>query len=90
MNDPSLVVRSRGVSKSARRVVTSGDLKWADAVLVMESEHKRRLRVDFPMEMRFKTTEVLEIPDDYKYMDPVLVEILTTTVQPLLQAMRAD
>ncbi len=84
-NDPMLDVRSRGVSRSARRTVTSQDIKWADLVLVMESKHKERLLADYPGEMRFKESHVLDIPDEYRYLDPALIEILTVTVPPLLQ-----
>ena len=78
-------VRSRGVSRSARRTVTSNDIKWADLVIVMESKHKQRLLADYPGEMRFKETHVLDIPDGYQFMDPELIEMLTATVGPLLQ-----
>ncbi len=84
-NDPALEVRSRGVSRSARRTVTSQDLKWADLVFVMESKHKQRLLGDFPGEMRFKRIEVLDIPDEYKFMDQELVDLLTEAVPPLLR-----
>ncbi len=87
-SDPMLDVRSRGVSRSAKRTVTSNDIKWADSVMVMESKHKQRLLADYPGEMRFKEIHVLDIPDDYQYMDPALVEILTETVRPLLQSGR--
>ena len=85
MNDPSMSVRSRGVSRSAKRAVTERDITWADRVIVMESKHKRRLLEDFPVEMRFKNTHVLDIPDDYQFMDPELVELLAAAVPPLLE-----
>ena len=84
--DPMLAVRSRGVSKSARRVVTAGDIIWADIVFVMESEHKRRLRADYPRETRRTEVEVLDIPDDYEYMDPELVGILKAAVGSIIQS----
>jgi predicted protein tyrosine phosphatase len=83
--EPMIGVRSRGVSRSARRTVASHDIEWAHIVLVMESKHKQRLVADYPGEMRFKQTHVLDIPDDYQYMDPALIELLNATVRPLLQ-----
>ncbi|MDF1839621.1 MAG: hypothetical protein P1V35_17265 [Planctomycetota bacterium] len=83
-DDPMLEVRSRGVSRDAKRTISSHDLKWADVVIVMEPKHEQRLLADFPGEMKYKETHVLEIPDNYKYMDPDLIEILTTAVRPLL------
>lgn len=82
--EPGLAVRSRGVSRSARRTVTARDLQWADLVLVMEPKHKQRLLADFPGETRFAEVHVLDIPDEYRYMDPELVEILRETVPTFL------
>jgi len=36
--------------------------------------------------MQFKTVHILEIPDDYGFMDPELVELLEQSVRPLLTA----
>lgn len=85
---PLLDVRSRGTSQSAKRTVAALDLKWADQVIVMEHKHKQRLLADYPGEMKFKLIHVLDIPDDYKFMDPELVEILTQAVVPLLEQER--
>ena len=45
------------------------DLTWADLVLVMEQKHRSRLLSDFPDLTRFLTIQVLDVPDDYGYMD---------------------
>ena len=34
--------------------------------------------------MQFKTVHVLEIPDEFKLMDPELVELLKQSITPLL------
>ena len=81
---PLVNVRSCGTSKNARRTVASDDLKWADIVFVMEEKHKQRLMSEFPGEMRFKELHVLDIPDNYKFMDPELIEELLTAVDPIL------
>jgi predicted protein tyrosine phosphatase len=83
-NEPALNVRSRGVSRSAKRTVTARDIEWADLVLVMETKHKNRLVAGYPGEMMSTQTYVLDIPDDYPYMDPELIELLTASVRPLL------
>jgi predicted protein tyrosine phosphatase len=83
-NHQLLSVRSAGTSNSARKPVTSGDLKWADVVIVMEDKHKKRLLCNYPVELRFKGLFVLGIPDDYKYMDPELVEEIRSLVDPIL------
>ena len=87
---PSVLTRSRGTSTKARKTITSHDLKWADLVLVMEQKHKQRLMTAFPGELRFKELHVLDIPDDYKFMDAELIEELTAAVDPILDTRTDD
>lgn len=84
-NDPWVEVRSAGVCASARRRVSEKLLRWADLVLVMESAHKRKLREDFPEVFHDLRIEVLDIPDDYEFMDPALIELIRSTVEPLVR-----
>jgi predicted protein tyrosine phosphatase len=72
---PGVNVRSAGTSPKAKRPVSVGDLQWADVIFVMESKHKQRLQADFRQHLRYKAIEVLDIPDDYQFMAPALVEI---------------
>ena len=81
---PLVVTRSAGTSKNARRTVSSGDLRWADIVIVMEEKHRQRIAADYPGEMRYKKLCVLGIPDDYKFMDPELIDELRTAIEPIL------
>jgi len=68
--------KSAGTSKKAKKVVDSKDIKWADTVYVMEEKHKQRLMAYFPDSVKFKEVVVLDIPDNYKYMDKKLISIL--------------
>ncbi|MEM8710297.1 MAG: protein tyrosine phosphatase [Planctomycetota bacterium] len=83
---PDLAVRSAGTSPNARRTVTAGDIAWADIVFVMEPKHRNRLRASFPRAMRYKTTHVLNIEDDYQFMDEELVAILREAVGGYLES----
>ena len=83
-NDPRVVVRSAGTSASARCRVSENLLRWADHVLVMEHAHKQRLREQFPELVRELRIEVLDIPDDYEFMNPELVAMIRERVEPLL------
>ena len=67
-----LSVRSAGTAASARIKMTQELLHWADVVFVMEPKHASVLRKRFG----FRNSVCLDVPDDYRYMDPVLVEIL--------------
>ncbi len=81
---PRVNARSAGTSAGARRVVSEDDLAWADVVLVMEDKHKSRLLAQYRALLLHKPLHVLDIPDDYKYMDPELVELLADPVAELL------
>ena len=81
---PLMSVRSAGTSPSARRKVSAEDIRWADVIFVMEEKHKSRLVAEFPRLLDDKTIHVLDIPDEYKYMHPELVEQLEQSVSAIL------
>ncbi len=83
-NRPSLEVRARGLSSSANRRLVADDVSWADAIFVMESSQKRQLVGLFRTELGDRPVHVLDIPDDYKFMDPELVELLETGVRSVI------
>lgn len=73
---PALSVRSVGTSAAARHRVSAEDIEWADVIVVMEDEHRRRILADFTAAVAQKPVHVLDIPDEYQYMDPELVDQL--------------
>lgn len=50
----------------------------------MEEKHKSRLLAEYGRLLEHKPLHVLDIPDEYKYMDPNLVEELKGSVGPIL------
>ena len=76
---------SRGINRGARRRVTSDDLKRADIVFVMEQKHRQRLLAEFPDVMRYRELYVLDIPDDYRFMDEELIGEIQSAVDPILR-----
>jgi predicted protein tyrosine phosphatase len=76
--------RSAGTEPGARIKVTAGHLGWADLILVMEQKHLRRLREKYAVELTGKRVVCLNIPDDYQFMQPELVERLEASVVPYL------
>jgi predicted protein tyrosine phosphatase len=86
-NRSGLVVRSAGTSPKARHTVTTGDLKWADVVFVMEPKHQQILQAEFRQFVRDKRIEVLNIPDEYKFMDPELVAMLEAEADNFLESL---
>jgi predicted protein tyrosine phosphatase len=81
---PMLEVRSAGTSTSGRRQVNADDIAWADIIFVMEDKHVIRLRAQHGDLLGSKILHVLDIPDEYKYMDPELVDLLLTSVNSIL------
>ena len=79
-----LPVRSAGTSPNARRRVSADDIAWSTVIMVMEEKHKSRLKADFARALQGRTIYVLDIPDDYRYMDPELVQQLNQSVASLL------
>ena len=69
---------SAGLNNDAEVPLCSEQIAWADLILVMETAHKTRLNRKFKRELAGKRVAVLDIPDDYEYMDEELVEILKT------------
>lgn len=83
-NHPEHQVRSAGTEAGARIRVSEGLVSWAELIFVMEKKHRTRLREAFPSAMEGREVVVLEIPDDYEYMDAELVQMLEASVRPYL------
>ena len=82
---PALSVRSGGTSPNAKHPVSIDDLSWAQVIFVMEEKHKSRLVAEYRWRVKNKPIHVLDIPDEYKYMDPELVDLLTQSVGQILE-----
>lgn len=87
---PNVSARSAGTSKSARHRVTAEDILWADLIFAMEETHKTRVRERFRQELTGKEVHVLDIPDDYGFMDPELITLIETATLPLVEAALGD
>jgi len=83
-NDPRISVRSRGTSNAAVQKLRASDIRWADAIFVMEDKHRSRIIGDFPGEARYTPIHVLDIPDDYKPMDPELMNLLRCAADAII------
>jgi predicted protein tyrosine phosphatase len=87
-NHPKIKVRSAGTSPKARRTVSSNDIIWSNKIIVMESKHKQRLKSNYQSELNDKDIFVLDIPDDYQFMDPDLIEILKDAIGPIIEELK--
>ncbi len=77
-------VRSAGTSPNAKKTVSPMDIRWADFIFVMEEKHKNRLIARFTRMLTYKPIYVLDIPDEYKYMDSELISKLETKVTEII------
>jgi len=77
-------VRSAGTSPNAKRTVSVDDIRWATHIFVMEKKHKQRLVAKFRRLIEYKKIIVLDIPDEYQFMDPELVEIFEDCIEHYL------
>ena len=77
-------VKSAGTAPAATKQVTPELLRWADRIFVMEKMHEAFILENFPdIDVSSKIT-VLGIPDFYYYMEPELIDLLKSKVDPLL------
>lgn len=81
---PGFNVRSAGTSPNARKTVGPEDIRWADVIFVMERKHLQRLKADYDRLLEHTPVHCLEIPDDFRYMDPELVAMLEDSVSAYL------
>lgn len=78
-NDARFGIRSAGLSAKSDRKVTENDLRWADLVLVMEHKQRGKLHSQFPGH-GLPPVEVLQVADEYAFMESALVDILTEKI----------
>lgn len=83
-----LECESAGLNHDAQNPVTPELVEWADIIFVMEKAHKTKLSSRFKKHLRHARVICLDIPDDYEFMDPVLVRILKSKVPMFLSEVR--
>jgi len=75
---------SAGLNPDADVLLSSEQLEWADIIFVMEKKHKTKLIKSFSKYLKNKKIICLDIPDNYKFMQPELVKLLEAKVGVLL------
>lgn len=82
---PGLEADSAGLNSDADVPLSPEQIEWADIIFVMEKAHRNKLSKKFRQHLKSKRVVCLGIPDDYEYMDPVLVQILQARVPQFLR-----
>jgi predicted protein tyrosine phosphatase len=83
---PGIATASAGVSRDADNPLTPELVEWADTIFVMERAHRAKLAAKFARALGARRVVCLDIPDDYDYMAPALVELLRARVPRHLRA----
>jgi predicted protein tyrosine phosphatase len=78
--NPGLAVHSAGLARDADNPVTPELLRWAELIFVMGLAHRKKLSAKLRAHLHAKPMICLNIPDDYEFMDPRLVELLKNRV----------
>lgn len=82
-NDNRFKIRSVGLSPSSDRKISENDLRWANLIFVMEQDQREKIW-DIYKNLTLPNIEVLNIEDDYEFMDPELIEMLTERINDTL------
>jgi predicted protein tyrosine phosphatase len=77
---PGIETDSADISNGADVLLSAEQVAWADIIFVMEKTHRNKLNRKFRSSLNGKRMICLDIPDDYEFMDPVLVRILESRV----------
>ncbi len=69
-----------GTNSDAETTVSGDLIEWADVILVMEKTHRNKISKKYKDLLKNKKLAVLEIPDNYEYMQPELIQLLKNKV----------
>ena len=75
-HNSAIEVDSAGLNNDAEVPLSEEQVRWADLILVMEKSHRNRLNSKFKNALAGKRIAVLDIPDEYDFMDPALIALL--------------
>ncbi|WMW79896.1 low molecular weight protein tyrosine phosphatase family protein [Undibacterium cyanobacteriorum] len=81
---PNVETDSAGLGNDANVPLSSEQITWSTIIFVMEKAHRNRLSKKFSAYLKNKRVVCLDIPDEYDYMDPVLIQILKAKVARFL------
>jgi predicted protein tyrosine phosphatase len=75
-----LDVRSAGTAEDALVRVNVNMLEWADVIFIMDAEQRHWLEHAFTGHPALARVVCLDIPDDFTFLQPELVELLEQRV----------
>jgi predicted protein tyrosine phosphatase len=81
---PGVECQSAGVHQSANVPLDPELIEWAEIIFVMERAHRNKVARKFRKHLNGKRLIVLNIPDEYEFLEPSLVRLLEAKVAPFL------
>ena len=81
---PDLDVRSAGTAADALARVNAHMLDWADLIFIMDEQQRRSLKRRFAGHPKLDQLICLDIPDEFTFLQPELVELLESRTTPHL------
>ncbi|MEG3089717.1 low molecular weight protein tyrosine phosphatase family protein [Sphingomonas sp. PB4P5] len=85
----NIIVSSAGTNHGADNPISDELIGWADRIFVMERAHRSKLQQRFRAAIKDKKIVCLNIPDDYDFMDPALVQLLEAKMAQYLPSVTA-
>ena len=85
-NDDRFNIRSAGLSPKSERKISENDLIWANLVFVMEKEQRSKIW-ELYKHLELPHIEILNIQDDYEFMNDELVDLLTERINETLKTL---
>jgi predicted protein tyrosine phosphatase len=79
-NVQGINAKSAGTEPSARTKINAKLIDWADIIFVMEKKHKQRIIEKFRTETSEKKIVILDIEDNYQFMDDELIDEIKAKV----------
>ncbi|NBF08991.1 low molecular weight protein tyrosine phosphatase family protein [Pseudomonas sp. Fl4BN1] len=81
---PGIETASAGLNHDAEVPLGPELVEWAGLIVVMETRHREKLRKRFKAHLHKQQIVCLNIPDDYEFMDPELIQLLQQKVPQFL------
>lgn len=85
---PGIVTASAGTNNDAECPLSDELIEWADVVFVMERRHRGKVQNKHRQALREKRLIVLDVPDEFGFMDPDLIRLLQNKMQRWLPSGR--
>ena len=86
---PGVECTSAGTNHDAENPLTAELVGWAEVIVVMERQHRAKISKRFGKELRGRPVVCLDIPDNYEFMQPELIELLKRRARRFLPATQA-